>query len=79
MTMGAFSSPVVGFDKKKDFYRLQHPVGRVWFAGDYTSSDWGRVHGAFSSGKDTARRIAACLKAKRMCPVYREQSTSKKL
>lgn len=61
MTMGAYSNPVVGF-QNGDYERLQAPVGKVWFAGEYSVKDFAFVHGAYQSGQDTARRMISCIR-----------------
>ena len=69
MTIGSYSNPVVGFNEEEGFKKLQARVGRIWFAGEYTSEDWGYVQGAYGTGEDTASRMMKCMNIG-VCPVY---------
>eukprot|EP00794_Sanderia_malayensis_P019244 gene19244-21172_t len=66
MTRGSYSNRVVGF-QAEDLKRLQARVGRLWFAGEYTANDYGFLHEALNSGKETAARVIKCMRREK-CP-----------
>ena len=71
MTLGSQSYPAVGFTSE-DLERLQAPVGRVWFAGEYISNEVGSVASAYISGKRTSKNILSCVKSN-LCPILKQK------
>ena len=57
-TQGSYSEPVVGFTFE-DFSKLGQNLGRLYFGGEATSSEWyGYMQGAFLTGEEKGKLIA---------------------
>ena len=56
-TQGSFSEPVVGFTSE-DFNKLGQNLGRLYFGGEATSSEWyGYMQGAYLTGEEKGKLI----------------------
>lgn len=76
MTLGSIPYPAVG-STDTDAKWLKTPVGRLWFAGDYTFNEVGSVLNAHNSGIKTSQKLIDCMK-KRKCMRKSERCPSKK-
>ena len=57
-TQGSYSEPVVGFTSE-DFNKLGQNLGRLFFSGEATSSEWyGYMQGAYLTGEEKGKLIA---------------------
>ena len=57
-TQGSYSEAVVGFTFE-DFSKLGQNLGRLYFGGEATSSEWfGYMQGAYLTGKEKGKLIA---------------------
>ena len=57
-TQGSYSEPVVGFTFE-DFNKLGQNLGRLFFSGEATSSEWyGYMQGAYLTGEEKGKLIA---------------------
>ena len=58
---GSWANLPIGISSD-DYFKLQSPVGRVFFAGEATSELYnGYVHGGYLAGVNQAEKIAYCI------------------
>lgn len=73
---GAYSNWPPGFSEE-DHKALKAPVGRIYFAGEYTSYFYyGYMHGAYNSGIDVSDALHKCIQQKD-CQSYLPASVSR--
>ena len=75
-TLGAYSYAPTGISDN-DWDAIQHPVGKIWFAGEHTMKElFGFLHGAVDSGRLAAKKILACRRSESKCPQEFKRNTT---